>query len=120
MGPCQVFLIWTHPLFHEFLQLLLKGDRIEIVGETSDHAEAQRLIAEQKPDVVIVESQGSEVVDSTETFSILMVSPRVLRLSLEDNQLKVYQRQERTITNPRELLTMILGEEGRLDIEAGK
>lgn len=117
MGTCQVFLIWTHPLFHEFVRLLLKGDRIEIVGETSDHAEAQRLIKNHKPDVVIVESQGSESVDSTETFSILLVSPRVFRLSLEDNQLRVYERQEKTITNPQELLTMILGKDEQVHIE---
>ena len=54
----RVFVIWTNPLFFDFVRLLLRHPAIELVGATSDHATSQSEIDRLRPDAVIVEKTG--------------------------------------------------------------
>ncbi len=103
----RVFVIWTHPLFHESVRLLLAQSQVEIVGATSDHATAQSEIAALGPDVVIVEQTDGEEQASVETMSILRAGPRVIQLSLADNEISLYQRQQRTAAQADDLVRLI-------------
>lgn len=105
----RVFVIWTHPLFHESVRLLLAQSRVEIVGATSDHAAAQSQIAALGPDVVIVEQANGEAQASVETMSILRAGPRVIQLSLADNEISLYQREQRTAARAEDLVRLITG-----------
>lgn len=112
MSGRRVFVIWTHPLFHDSVRLLLKQARVEIVGSTSDHAAAQAQIASLAPDVVIVEQIDAEEQDSLETISILRAGPRVIRLGMADNQISLYQREMRTAATVDDLVSLITGQPG--------
>jgi DNA-binding NarL/FixJ family response regulator len=80
---------------------------VELLGATSDHAEALDLIADLKPDVVMVEVAEGDQSDCEETISILQVSPRVICLSLDNNEMKIYQRHDRMMTNVEDLFSLI-------------
>jgi DNA-binding NarL/FixJ family response regulator len=103
----RVFVIWTNPLFHESVRLLLSQSKLELVGASSDHTAAQRQIRELEPDVVIIEETDGEMNASEETVAILRASPKVIRLSLADNELSIYQRQRRTIKKVDDLMNLI-------------
>lgn len=107
MAKHTVFIIWSNPLFHETIRLLLRHPDIKITGATTDHDEAQTQIANLHPDIVILEtSSGGEGLNS-ETFSILRTGPKVVCLGLADNALILYQRSEKIIDHPDELLNFI-------------
>lgn len=103
----RVFVIWTNPLFHESVRLLLSQSKLELVGASSDHTAAQRQISELEPDVVIIEENDGETNASEETVAILRASPKVIRLSLADNELSIYQREKRTIKKVDDLMNLI-------------
>lgn len=107
MARKRVYLIWTHPLFYESLRLLLNHE-VDLVGSTDDHAKADREIADLKPELVIIETpEGLEDLGA-ETISILQKGPRVIHLSLKDNELSLYLRQHKTMDEPSDLMQMIL------------
>ena len=107
MAKKRVFVIWTHPLFYESIRLLLNNE-VDLVGSTDDHAKGDREIAELKPELVIIETpEGLEDLGA-ETFSILQKGPRVIHLSLENNELSLYLRQHKTMDEPSDLMQIIL------------
>jgi DNA-binding NarL/FixJ family response regulator len=107
MVKSSVFIIWNNPLFHEAIRLLLRHPNIKIIGATTDHDDAQTQIAKLHPDIVILEtSSGGEELNG-ETFSILRTGPKVVCLGLADNALRLYQRREKIIDHPDELLNFI-------------
>ena len=104
----RVFVIWTHPLFHDAVRLLLRHPKVEICGDSSDHASAQTAIAMIKPDVVVIETPEGEEQAGAETISILQEGPKVVRLNLSDNELSIYLRQQQTVSDAEELLRLII------------
>jgi AmiR/NasT family two-component response regulator len=114
MAALRVFVVWTHPLFHESVRLLLRHPEVDLVGATSDHNASYSQIVALKPDVVIIEKTEAEEQAETETISILRRGPRVVRLSLADNELSIYQRQHRTVAKAEDLVRVIL-EDGSED-----
>jgi chemotaxis response regulator CheB len=105
MAERSVFVIWTNPLFHETVRLILQQPDVRLVGASSDRADAMSKVAALNPDVVVIEETGSQDV---ETMSILMTAPIVIRLGLADNELSVYQRQHRMAANAEDLVRMIV------------
>lgn len=105
----RVFVIWTHPLFHDSVRLLLGQSQVEIVGATSDHDAARSQIAALTPDVVIVEQTDEGEQSSVETMSILRAGPRVIQLNLSDNQISLYRREQRTAAEAEDLVRLITG-----------
>jgi len=109
MQTRRVFVIWTHPLFLESVRLLLKQAQVELVGATSDHEAAHAQIEAQTPDVVIIEQTNGEEQASLETISILQSGARVVRLSMDDNEISLYSREHRTAMQADDLANLIVG-----------
>jgi hypothetical protein len=107
----RVFVIWTYPIFHESVRLLLDHPDIEWVGATSDYATAKDEIFGLRPDTILIEEATSNV--KAEIMRILESSPwsvRVIGLSLADNRLSIYHRQDWTVAHTDDLLHLILSE----------
>lgn len=119
MSARRVFVIWTHPLFHESIRLLLRRPNVELVGATSDGAVGERQIAMLRPDVVIIEETEEEQQADARIMSVLQRVPKLIRLSLEDNQLILFQRQDRTVGQVADLLRLIV-EDSAIDTPAGE
>jgi len=114
----RVFVIWTHPLFFDFVRLLLRHPAIELVGATSDHATSQTEIDRLRPDAVIVE-KAEEEESPNEIVTILRSGPMVIRLSLGTNDLSTYQRKLWTLGRAEDLSQVILGGPGTESAEGG-
>jgi DNA-binding NarL/FixJ family response regulator len=107
----RVFVIWTHPLFHESVRLLLERPQIEWVGATSDHEAAHHHIASLQPDTILIEEleggqAGEEALKLLEGISSDI---RIIRFSLENNELTIYHREQRTVGQAGDLLKLIEG-----------
>src|SRR5574341_2109079 len=106
----RVFIVWTNLLFYEALQALLNHPDIEVVGACSEPAAAQAQIEGLHPDTVIVEELESTTDTNIEVLSILESSawdPRILRLSIHNNRLTIYQCQHRNLEQIQDLLGLI-------------
>jgi len=112
MAPRRVYLIWTHPLFHEAVRGLLKHPDVEWLGATSDPEVALKQIVELRPETVLIEELEGGI--PPEALEILETCPwelRVVGLSLADNTLSVYHREQRTVAQPEDLLDLIRNDE---------
>lgn len=111
MQTHRVFVIWTNPLFQASVVLLLDNPRIRLVGTTSDYAEALDEISKHAPDTILIEKTGarvpSEILEILENCSQKV---RVFGLSLEDNELSIYHREQQTVGQFGDLLRFILSE----------
>jgi DNA-binding NarL/FixJ family response regulator len=108
MADRRMFVIWTHPLFHESVRLLLDHPGLEWVGETSNYEAAQDALQQLRPDTILIEEAGTTT--PNKIMEILEACPwdvRVLGLNLEDNHLKVYHREQRTVGQVEDLLNLI-------------
>ena len=106
----RVFIIWKYPLFRETVTVLLQHPEMIVVGGESDRAEARTQINRLEPDIIIIEEAlNEEPVDSDiiEYLEESLWEPRVARLSLQDNELRLYQRQHRIIETKDELLALL-------------
>jgi DNA-binding NarL/FixJ family response regulator len=106
----RVFVIWAHPLFLEVLRRILSDPALEWAGASSDYGAASREVAELKPDTVVIEEREGdnttrEILEILESADSIV---RVIRLSLNENQLSVYQREQRTVGRAEELLHLVL------------
>lgn len=110
MKNCLVFVIWTNPLFLESIRALLNHSKIQLVGAGSNFSQAQKEIVALRPNVVIIESSSDGNLIDCETLSILRSGSRVIQMSLDDNELNIFQHQHRTLAEAEDLLTMILEE----------
>jgi len=112
MATRRVFVIWTHPLFRETVSLLLRHPLVELVGTTNDHSAARSQIIKAQPDVVIIEQNNDDEHAGEETLAILQHGPKVVRLSLADNELSIYLRELRTVEKVADLVWLIIGDPG--------
>jgi DNA-binding NarL/FixJ family response regulator len=112
MAIQRVFLVWKHPLFYEGVRLLLDNHpEIEVVGATSERAQARNAIEELQPDIIIIESEENDDAISVDALRILEKSswaPHVVCMSLWNNELREYQREQHTATQAEDLLNLIL------------
>ena len=111
MSTRRVFIVWTHPLFHKAVRLLLKHPNIEIVGANSDYKNAHKEIIALQPDTIIVE-EGEKGLpsDMMKYLQTYQWNLRVTFLNLTDNQLNMYQHEQRTMVRAEDLLHLILSE----------
>jgi len=106
----RVFIVWTNPLFRETVSLLLNHPAILIIGEESDRQEARTRIHHLQPDTIIIEETLNGEAIGVDIIGLLESSdwePRIARLSLQDNELRMYQRANRTIKTHEDLLNLI-------------
>ncbi|OGO73287.1 MAG: hypothetical protein A2Z49_00155 [Chloroflexi bacterium RBG_19FT_COMBO_56_12] len=111
MAVQRVFIMWTHPLFHESMRLILNHPHVEWVGSNSDYAAASEQILSLRPDIVLVEDED-EGDAPTLALGILETcnwDVRVIGLSLSNNKLSMYQREVRIVGQADDLLHLIQG-----------
>jgi hypothetical protein len=109
MKSHRVYVIWIYPLFLESLRLLLRNTDIEWIGacgtSENEYAEIHRL----NPDTVLVEVEESgnlpgNVIDLLESGA---TDIRIFRLSLANNDLRIYHREKRVVMQAGDLLNLI-------------
>jgi len=111
MQTQKVFVIWTNPLFHASVVLLLENPNIELVGATSDYAEAVDEISKHQPDTILIEKTGMKV--PAEVLEILDSSSwkmRIFDLNLNDNELSIYHREHKPVVQVEDLLSLIISD----------
>jgi DNA-binding NarL/FixJ family response regulator len=111
MAVQRVFIMWTHPLFHESMRLILNHPHIEWVGSNSDYAIGREQVLSLRPDIVLVEDEDEE---DTPTLALGILETchwdvRVIGLSLSNNKLSMYQREIRIVGQADDLLHLIQG-----------
>jgi DNA-binding NarL/FixJ family response regulator len=102
----RIFIISSHLMFSCGLESLLRQEaKLDFVGQEADVGRAIERIKELQPDVVILDSDGSV----PEVFSILRARPgvKVISLSLQNNNLCVYQAKQRITKSVEDLLEVI-------------
>jgi DNA-binding NarL/FixJ family response regulator len=107
----QLFVIWTNPLFRDSVRLLLSHPSVKWVGAASNWATAQPEILSLRPDTILVE-EGEDCV-SIEVTEILKATPwnvRVVTVSLDNDKLIIFHREQKTVGQAEDLLHLILGE----------
>ncbi|OGT26143.1 MAG: hypothetical protein A2Z17_07815 [Gammaproteobacteria bacterium RBG_16_66_13] len=110
MAVRRVYLVWTHPLFFETVHRLLSHQDVELVGESMDHKAARAEIARLRPDVVVLEeAEGGSSTDLVDFLQAGAKDVQILGLNLMDNELHVYQRRQRTVVHPGDLVDVIRG-----------
>ena len=83
MNPIRVVLVDDHRIVRRGLRSILDPDpRFEVVGEASDGAEALRVVAEQHPDVVLLDLQLPTMGGVELCHRIVQVSPEIAVLIL--------------------------------------
>ena len=110
MDTRRVFIVWSHPLFRDTIRLLLNHPALEIIGTGSDQDEVLRQIEVLKPEIVIVEETDDNSLTPVNALKILEACPwdaRVIRLSLEDNELWVYHHQRQSLSNSEDFLRIV-------------
>ena len=110
MATQRVYVIWTHPLFHDSLRQLLDHTGINWVGAASDFTIAVEEISRLHPDTILIEEMEGETTTSTfmEIVEKFQWNLRVVGISLNDNQLSVYQHAQQTVGQPEDLIRLIL------------
>ena len=109
MAPQRVYVIWDHPLFHDSLRQLLDHTDINWVGAASDFTVAIEEISHLHPDTILLE----EVEGKTTTSTFMKIVEqfqwdlRVIGVSLNDNQMSVFQHAQETVGQPEDLIRLI-------------
>jgi chemotaxis response regulator CheB len=110
MANHRVYVIWTNPLFHDSLRQLLDHSEIEWVGAASDFSIAVEEITRFQPDTILIEDVAGET--TTSTFMKIMEKfqwdLRLIRVSLNDNQMIVFQHAQQTVQQPEDLIRLII------------
>ncbi len=111
MAQPRVFIIWAHPLFDETVRRLLQDWGVDVVGSASDQDTALTQITSLNPHVVILE----DVDDPSErqeqqTLAIINASSHVIRLNLNDNEMRSYRRERRTVGKIEDLADLLMSD----------
>lgn len=105
----RVFVLWANPLFRDAVLILLRHPAVENVGATNSEEVAVEKILRAQPDTILVEEMDGKV---PSTLMLLFESPsfngRLVSLNLNDNRLRVYQREEWIALRAEDLLRLIL------------
>lgn len=112
MANHQVYVIWTNPLFHDSLRQLLDHQDIELVGSASDFTDAVEEISRLHPDTILIEEIAEETTTSTfmKIVEKFQWDLRVVGVSLNDNQLSIFQHAQQTVGRPEDLTRLIIQE----------
>lgn len=111
----RIYVIWTHPLFHESVRRLLAGTDALWVGAARDQDQAGEELTYLRPDTILIEEGAQR--DPELIFNLLSMCPwnvRVISLSLADNKLTLYTRRSSIVARAADLLSLIENQEGDL------
>lgn len=105
----RVFVIWTDPLFHESVRLLLKHPNIIWVGAAANLETAREEIMRLHPNTILFEKTRDGFpadlmgILETETWDL-----RIIELSLDTNEMILYHREHQTVVEAGDLLKFVL------------
>jgi chemotaxis response regulator CheB len=110
MAIRRIFVVWTNPLFREALRRLLVGPDVDLVGAESDHQTARHQISALQPDTILIEHQPGDnsFRDVSAWLEAAAAGVRIFQLSLSENELSVYHREQRTVGQAADLLEIIM------------
>ena len=106
----RIFIVWARPLFHESVRALLNHPSIQIVGDSSEHAATESHIRSLQPDTIILEETEEAPITNLDISRLLDTGApalRVVRMSLEDNVLWIYHREQRIVQQAGDLLQFL-------------
>lgn len=109
MTTTRIFVLSDHIMFAHGIRSLLSRDLdYEIVGQEADVDEAITQIKQLEPDIVILDSSGSSD-HKIELKPILLARPgiKVIGLSLNNNNLYIYQATQRVVQTIEDFKTAI-------------
>jgi hypothetical protein len=101
----KIYLIWQHALLRESVEAILQQSGLALAGSGPDLPGEAELQAQQ-PDVIIFEEQPG----LTEQFLTRLSaspSPRLICISMDNNKLYIYQRQERDLHHMQDLVAAV-------------
>jgi hypothetical protein len=106
----RVFVIWTNPLFHESVRLLLSHPDVIWVGATTDLTTAPEEIMRLHPDTLLFEKTSASIpADVMEILGVETWDIRIIELSLDNNELSLYHREHQEVVEAGDLLQFVLG-----------
>jgi hypothetical protein len=106
----RVFVIWTNPLFHKSVLLLLDHPDIIWVGETSEFMTAHEEIMRLHPDTILFEKTGVDFpVGLMEILKVETQDMRIIGVSLYNNEMSLLHRQHQAVLEAGDLLRFVLG-----------
>jgi hypothetical protein len=106
----RVFVIWSHPLFHESVRLIMKHPNIIWVGSAEGVTTAQEEIQRLHPDTILFEkTEGNKPADVMEILDSDAWNVRIIGLCLDDNELNLYHHEHHTVVEPGDLVQFVLG-----------
>ena len=107
----RLFVIWTNPLFRDSVRLLLSHPDLQWVGEASDWETAQPEILSLQPDTILIEEGEDNVsIEATQILKASLWNVRVVSVSLDNNKLSLFCREQKTVGQAEDLLNLVLGE----------
>lgn len=110
MPSRSVYVIWTHPIFHESIRLILKHPDIIWVGAAPDSATAHEEILKLHPDTILFEKTKAGIpVEVMEILEAETWDVRIIGLSLDNNEMSLYHREHQTVVQAGDLLQFVLG-----------
>ncbi|MBI2305105.1 MAG: hypothetical protein HYU86_10235 [Chloroflexi bacterium] len=107
----QVFILFSHSLMAEGLNILLRAHDLKVVGVDARQADAvehaQHLMRPQ--DVIIVDEGDIAVHPSMSIFQLFMKHPdvTVVGLNVKNNSMEIYQREVKTMERLEDLLGIL-------------
>jgi len=109
MSARRVIVIYANPLFRDSVLMLLRHPEVKYVGIIHSDEVVAEQISSMKPDTILVEETEGHV--SNEVMSVFEgpgFRGRLVSFSMDDNKLRVYQREEWAAIDADDLLHLIL------------
>lgn len=105
----RLFMVWTSPIFRDSIQLLLSHPEVEWVGTASEYETVQEEIQQLHPDTIIVEEvEGGLPAKMIELLETENSVPQLICVSLEDNRLRIFTRENKAVAEASDLLQLVL------------
>lgn len=106
----RIFIIWNHPLFYESIRLSLQNSSVECIGAYQSIDEAFIQIAKLHPDTILIEEieSGDTSARVIELIEASSIDIRVFRLNMNNNELKIYHREQKFVMQAGDLVHLIL------------
>jgi DNA-binding NarL/FixJ family response regulator len=109
MAAHRVFVIWANPLFRDSVRVLLQHPEVDCVGEAHNDGLATEAILSLQADTILVEEALGKVPAMVmELFEHSRFAGRLVSVSLRNNRLRVYHREEWAAAHADDLLHLIL------------
>ena len=105
----RVIVIYANPIFRDSVLMLLKHPNVKCVGVIHNDDVVEEKIANMEADTILVEETEGHV--SNEVMNVFEgpeFRGRLVSFSMDDNVLRVYQREEWAAIQPDDLLHLIL------------